>query len=190
MSKLCFIDTETTGLNPKSNGLIQLAGSIEIDHEVKENFNWFVKPLPSDIVEDKALEVNGITREQMAGFPGAREIYNRFTLLLSKYVDKFEKSDKFQFIAYNARFDYDFMRAWFEKLGDKYFGSWFFFPPIDVMNLAATSLYKSRGEMKNFKLLTVAEHVGIETSEEEAHDAMYDINLTKELYRRISCAIL
>ena len=37
MSKIAWIDTETTGLNPKEHALIQLSGIIEIDGCVKES---------------------------------------------------------------------------------------------------------------------------------------------------------
>lgn len=39
--------------------------------------------------------------------------------------------------------------------GDKYFRSWFYFPPIDVMGMAAIHLMKRRADMKDFELLTV-----------------------------------
>lgn len=37
---------------------------------------------------------------------------------------------------------------WFEKSRDKYFGSWFYFPPIDVMGMAAVHLISRRAGMK------------------------------------------
>jgi uncharacterized protein YprB with RNaseH-like and TPR domain len=38
---ILFIDIESTGLDPKRNGIIQIAGIIEINGEVKEKFQIF-----------------------------------------------------------------------------------------------------------------------------------------------------
>ncbi len=55
-------------------------------------------------------------------------------------------------MAYNARFDAYHVRAWFDKNGDKFFGSWFFHPPIDVMRLAAVHVMRKRAGMSDFRL--------------------------------------
>lgn len=188
MMKLCFIDTETTGTDCNKNGIIQIAGEIVFLDENKmlelssrANFNYSIKPFETDVIEDKALEVNGITREQISNFSEPKLVYNQFVDTLSGCCDKFNKQDKLFFIGYNARFDMDFMRAWFAKNNDKFFGSWFFFPPIDVMNIAIFNCMKERHLLPNFKLSTVAEHLKI--SEDGAfHDAMKDILVTKKIF--------
>lgn len=70
--------------------------------------------------------------------------------------------------------------------GDNYFGSWFWSDAIDVMVLAAQALMEQRPMMKDFKLRTVAEQLGIVIEEERLHDAMYDIYLTHEIYKRLT----
>ncbi|MDD3178045.1 MAG: exonuclease domain-containing protein [Candidatus ainarchaeum sp.] len=64
MKKLYF-DVETTGLNPEKHGLIQFSGIIEIDGEIKEKFNFKIKPFDSDLIEESALNVNNISREEL-----------------------------------------------------------------------------------------------------------------------------
>lgn len=187
--KEVFIDVETTGTNHRENGIIQIAGSVCFSNEdnsleEKETFNFNLAPFDTDKIEDKALQVNGVTREQLATYPEPHEVYGQFVQLVSKYCDKFNREDKMFFIGYNARFDYDFMRSWFEKCGDKYFGSFFFFPPIDVMNLAIVDLIKTRHLLPNFKLGTVADHYGI-TTEGALHDADVDIELTKRIFLKL-----
>ena len=184
MIKLCFIDIETTGTDPKKNGLVQLAGIIVIDGVEVDTFDFRLAPFEADIIEDGALSVNGIKREDLAGFSPPREVYREFCDLLGQHVDKFNKLDKSFFVGYNARFDADFIRAWFEKCGDVYFGSWFWFPPIDVMNLALVSLMDKRATMPNFKLATVAKDLGLEP-EGALHDALTDIRLTQQLFNKL-----
>lgn len=185
IQKLCFIDCETTGLDAYKNGLIQLAGKIVIDGEERESFNHRIQPFSNDQIDQRALDTNGITREELKEYPSPVTIYTAFTALLGKYVDKFKSTDKFHFVAYNAPFDMEFVRAFFKKNNDEYFGSWFWFPPIDVMGIVAFQLQHKRASLSNFKLLSVAQHYGLPVKG-KAHDAMFDIELTQRLYEKIA----
>jgi DNA polymerase III subunit epsilon len=183
--KLAFIDTETTGLDPVKNAIIQIAGYIEIDGECRERFNIRMKPAPGKIIEEAAMVTNGITGEEMATFDEHTVGYKNFVQSLGMYVNKFDKQDKFYFVAYNATFDDRFVRQFMNEHGDPYFGSWFHWPSIDVAVLAARELMGVRETMPNFKLVTVAKEYEIAIDEKRLHDAMYDIELTREIYRRI-----
>ncbi len=186
MIKDIFIDVETTGLDAKQHGIIQIAGIIVIDGEWKEDFNLPCNIFPDDAVSDKALEINGKPLDEIRSYADPIEVYQFITGVLKEYVDKYDRKDKFNFIAYNAGFDMDFMRQWFTKNNDKYFGSWFHFPYIDVMGLAAQYLKAEREIMPNFKLGTVANHLLIEIDKAELHDAMYDIKLAQAIYEFIT----
>lgn len=186
MTKLFFFDIETTGVKFWKNGIHQISGCIEIDGEVKEEFNFNVKPNPACLIEDEALKVAGVTREQIAGYEDMKVVYAKIVNMLSKYVNRFDKTDKFFLVGYNnAPFDNPFFRAFFVQNGDQYFGSWFWSSAIDVMVLAANELKDIRHEMENFKLMTVAKTIGIEIDEAKLHDAMYDIYLTREIYHKL-----
>jgi DNA polymerase-3 subunit epsilon len=184
--KKCFIDVETTGLSSTQNGIHQISGIIEIGDKL-ETFNFHVRPFERDIIVVKALEVSGVTEEDLKTdkYENPRIVYGKFCNLLEKYVDKFDPKDKFLFIAYNAPFDYQFIRQWFTKNGDKYFGSYFVHPPIDVMTLACAAIGSDRFDLINFKLNTVAKYFGIKVEEDKLHDAVYDIQLTQYLYDMI-----
>lgn len=182
--KIVFFDLETTGTNPGKNGIHQISGEIVIDGETKEKFDFKVRPNPKAEIVQEALDVGGVTKEQILAYPSMEEIFPKFIELLNKYVDRFDKKDKYFLCGYNnASFDNNFLRGWFLQNGDKYFGSWFWANTIDVMVLATVFLMNVRGNMENFKLKTVATAMGIEVNEEELHDASYDIYLTKEIYK-------
>ena len=68
--KLLFFDLETTGTNPGRNGIHQISGQVVIDGIVKESFDFHVQPNPKAAIEDEALAVAGVTREQIAKFKG------------------------------------------------------------------------------------------------------------------------
>ena len=116
-----------------------------------------------------------------------REVYVKFVNMLSKYVDKFDKKDKFFLVGYNnASFDNHFLKAFFVQNGDNYFYSWFWVNSIDVMVLSTQHLMRKRHEMTDFKQETVARALGIQIDSAKLHDASYDIQLTKKIYNRIS----
>lgn len=185
MKKL-FYDLETTGLHPCQNGIHQISGCIEIDGDVKEWFNFKVKPFDSDLIDDKALETSRVTKEQIMEYESANQVYIKFLGVLNKYVDKFNKKDKFFLIGYNnSKFDDQFLRSWFGKLNDKYFGSWFWPNTVDVMSLASNYLMSVRENMENFKLMTVSKQLGFSVDETKLHDALYDIELTRNIYIKI-----
>jgi DNA polymerase-3 subunit epsilon len=177
---------ETGGLNPKKSALLQLAGIIEIDGKEECDFNYLIAPFDDDEIVQKALEVNGFSMEQVKKFTSPEKSYNQFVKLLDSYVSKYNKQDKFFFVGYNSHsFDMPFVRTFFTKNKNKFFGSYFHYPSLDVMILALEELKEERPRMKNFKLSTVAKEMGIELEEASLHDALYDIKLTREIYKRI-----
>lgn len=181
--KLLFFDLETTGTNPARHGIHQISGMIEIDGVEQERFDFKVRPNPKAEVLDEALAVGGVTREQIEAYPPMEEVYRDFVSMLGRYVNKFNKTDKFFLVGYNnAAFDNQFLRGFFLQNGDNYFGSWFWSNSIDVMVLASQYLMGERHLMTNFKLSTVAAQLGVSVSEDKLHDALYDIYLTREAY--------
>lgn len=181
--KLVFFDLETTGTNPGKHGIHQISGQIVIDGVVKESFDFHVQPNPKALIEEEALKVGGVTREQILAYPPMQQVYQEFVAMLGKYVDKFNKKDKFFLVGYNnAAFDNQFLRGFFLQNGDVYFGSWFWSNSIDVMVLASAYLATRRPEMENFKLSTVAKTLDIVVNDDSLHDAMYDIELTKAVF--------
>jgi len=189
--KKVFFDLETTGVKHWRNGVHQLAGVIEIDGIVTDTFNYKVKPYEKADIEDEALAIANITREDLENYRPMKEVYNEFVKLLGKHVDKFDKKDKFWLIGFNnASFDNQFLRAWFvqnattPKEADygNYYGSWFWANPIDVYVLASHKLMNERAEMTDFQLRTVVKKLGYPVIEEKLHDALYDIELTRIVY--------
>lgn len=187
--KLCFIDCETGGVDPCKHALLQISGIIRINElQVasrifnEKSFTLRIRPFNGDVVEKEALEVNHLNPEEGVG---PREAHIELLKILSKFVNKYDKRDKFFFVGYNARFDNDFLRKFFEKCQDKYFGSWFWNPPLDVMTLALAKLMDRRPAMENFKLATVAKTLGIEFNLEKTHEAEYDIAKTVEIFDKV-----
>ena len=190
--KTVFLDTETTGLDPKRHGIIQIAAIMDIDGVAVDRINLDIRPASCCACDPAALEVSGKTLEEIKAFPHEADQYRAFCEWLGKHVSKFDRNDKAFFSGYNSPFDAEFMRAFFDRNGDKYFGSWFWSGTIDVMGLALLKLRGERHAMQNFKLGTVAEAVlggdvvAEMTSKIGLHNAMTDIELTREIFRKVT----
>lgn len=183
--KKFFYDLETTGLDYKENAIHQISGCIEVDGSVKEYFNIKLRPFEGAVITPEALTTCNLTEEQIMGYQSPEDGFGELMRILAKYVNKYDKKDKFFLIGYNNNsFDNNFLRTFYERhSGDKYFYSWFWVNSIDVMVLAAEHLAEKRHLMENFKLMTVSKEVGLSVIEEKLHDAEYDINLTRDVYR-------
>lgn len=181
--KKVFLDTETTGIDPIKNGPHQIAGCIEIDGVIKEMFNIKFRPHNEAIFEQEALDTCGLTKEEiMSRELSENDAYNQLTRIFLKYVNKFDKKDKFFFYAYNASFDKQMMVEMWLRNHDTYFFSLFWGNHIDIMSLAGETLINRRVNMENFKLLTVARELNIVINESRLHDAEYDTEIMMDIY--------
>ncbi len=183
MKKFIF-DLETTGLDAKKNGIIQIAGIIDLGNNKRHKFDFKCKPFPGQKIEEQALAITGTTREMINTYADPVKAYKALITLMGKYIDKFDKNDKFVIMGYNCTFDIAFMREFFLKNGDKYYGSWFSsYNMIDVHKLftalRGTGFYPELEALENMKLETVAKFYEVEI---KAHDALSDIYATETLY--------
>lgn len=176
--KVLFFDTETTGLDPVKNDIIQLSGIVEIDGEVKEEFNFFSQPFSYENVSQEALDIHGISIDTIRGFPKPESLRIRLIKIMGKYVNRYNKKDKFFPAGMNMGFDSGFLSKNFQKSNDSFFFSWFWGHALDLYELAVILKYKGILDTENLKLETIAEYFRVEL---KAHDAMSDIRATREI---------
>ena len=182
MKKILWVDCESTGLDSKLNDIIQLAMMIEIDGEIKEKHNFFMQPFSYDNISMEALKINGRTIEEIKTFPMPQEVYKQVLAIFDKYINKFDKFDKFSPGGYNVGFDRGFMNEWFIKNGNKFFGSYVDYHLIDPHPVIGLLEYKGILKLENYHLETSCKFFNIEI---KAHDAMSDIEATRELTLKI-----
>ena len=185
MNKIIFIDTETGGVNPEKAALIQLSGIIRIDKKDIEKFNFYIKPFENSEVNEKALEVQGRTLEELKTekYVEEKEVYKQFVNLLDKYVDKYDKKDKFIVAGYNVRFDVDMLKAFFQRHGNNFLFSYLDSSMLDP--LYSIRLLQVAGilpVLENNKLETWCKHFGIEL---KAHDSLEDVKATKKIIGKL-----
>lgn len=180
VTKIIFLDTETGGLSENA-ALTQLSGIIQINKEIKEEFNIFIKPFEGSLVSDEALRIQNRTREELETdkFITEKEAYRQFKSILDKYVDKFDKNDKFVISGYNIRYDIDIINRFFNRQGDHYFFSYVEPTTLDPFNLIAIlQLCGMLPKLHNNKLESWCNYYNIKL---QAHDALEDIKATREL---------
>jgi DNA polymerase-3 subunit epsilon len=184
MKKLLFIDTETTSSDRHKCGVWQIGGVVECGKRIEE-FLFECDIYEGDEISPSAFEVNGMSEEKIAKLPDPDKTYEQFIQLLNKYVDKFDKKDKFTVVAYGAEFDEEVLRHWFEKNDDDYFGSWTWHPWLCMMQQSAFFYQNERQEIQNFKLVTVANYLGVKIQEDKFHNALYDAQIARKIYYKL-----
>ncbi len=180
--KLIWLDSETTGLSAFRNGVIQIAGMVYVNGCIKETFNLKVAPFPTDQIDETALKVVGVTHAEILAYTPPLAAYKEFVKMLGRYIDKFNKHDKFILCGYNIAFDADMLRMWFKKNGDNYFYSYVYGGKLDVSSIVMSHCEQNEIYLPNHKLETVAHHFGVSI---KAHDALEDIKATKAIYDAI-----
>lgn len=185
--RIVYLDTETTGLDPKRNGLVQIAAQVVERGKVLDEIDLKIAPFPRDEIDQKALDVNGLTVDEIAGFREPHICCDEFAAFFGAYCPG---NARLFLSGYNIGFDDQFIRTWFAKCGKQPndFARFFYTPAIDVMSLAAFALMSKRQSMPNFKQSTVAKILGVEI-QGEAHDASVDIKTTRGILRAIYPAL-
>jgi DNA polymerase-3 subunit epsilon len=181
--KILYLDLETTGLNPNENAIIELSGILEVNKEPQESFSIYMKPDSDQVVDNEALKAIGIDEDTINSYPTQQTGYSRFISFLEKYINPYDKTDKLFLVGYNIHsFDVPFLRTFFNRNNNKYFGSYFHHPSIDVMLLVSYFSMSQRSNLPNFKLSTIAKSLGIEVDEERLHMALYDVKITRDIF--------
>jgi len=122
LDRLAFIDLETSGLSPTENRITEI-GVITVDTSgVKE---WSTLIHPGERLSERSRLFNDIGDNAVAAAPRFKNIA----------ADLFARLSGYLFIAHNARFDFSFLRAEFQRVGIE------FCPPVLCSVMLSRKLY-------------------------------------------------
>jgi DNA polymerase-3 subunit epsilon len=160
------LDTETTGLNPRSGDRIIEIGCVELVNRrlTGNNFHSYINPERDS--EEGALAVHGLTTEFLSDKPKFAEIANE----LRDYVKDAE------IIIHNAPFDLGFLDAEFDRMG---------FPSFREHVGSITDTLVQAKEMhpgKRNSLDALCDRYGISNAHRALHGALLDAELLAEVY--------
>lgn len=163
MREIIF-DTETTGLDFRSDRIIELGALELIDHfPTGRALHLYINPQGKTVHPD-ALAVHGITDEFLADKPAFSEVADQI-------VEFFAGAT---LIAHNATFDISFLNAEFARVD---------LPPVEREQILDTLvLARRRHPMGPNSLDALCRRYGIDNSHRTKHGALLDAELLAEVY--------
>lgn len=189
MNKTVFYDMETTGIDPENAAVIQIGAILDVNGEEVDRIDIKLRPHEGANVDTKALAVTGLTIEELMEDPdriSPKEGYWRF-MRFCEFTPgmRVYAENRIHRAGYNIlAFDNKMLEALGARAGDNYTYAKFHWPGIDVASIACAALRQKRGRMKDFKLMSVARAFDIDT-DGQAHDALFDVRVTRDLYYEI-----
>lgn len=161
--EVVVLDTETTGLNPSSCSLLEIAAIRMRGGETVATFQTFVDP--GRAIPDEITELTGITQADIAGAPAPREAVEALA----------EFAGDCNLVAHNASFDQQFIMR--QANPGELPGQW-----IDTLSLSQIVLPR----LKSHRLLDLAAAFGLSTP---THRAMDDTVALGALWRILLAGI-
>jgi DNA polymerase-3 subunit epsilon len=160
------LDTETTGLNPRTGDRVIEIGCVEIFNRklTGNNFHRYINPERDS--DEAALAVHGLTTEFLRDKPKFHEIVEE----LREFVKDAE------IIIHNAPFDLGFLNHEFERLG---------LPPFvdHCSNVIDTLVHaKELHPGKRNSLDALCDRYGISNAHRKLHGALLDSELLADVY--------
>lgn len=160
------LDTETTGLNPRSGDRVIEIGCVEIVNRQLTGSNFHVYINPERDSEPGALAVHGLTTEFLSDKPKFAEI----AAALRDYLRDAEV------IIHNAPFDIGFLDAEFDRLGIPCFAE-HVQGVVDTL-VSAKQLHPG----KRNSLDALCDRYGVSNAHRTLHGALLDAELLAEVY--------
>lgn len=167
-SNYVAIDTETTGLDPEWDGLIEIAAVRVREGQIVGRFSSLVNP--GDYVDEFITELTGITNEMLQAAPTQETVMPRFMEFIEDSI----------LLAHNANFDINFLYDAAEAAGCAPLCNHF----VDTMRISR----KVFRELPHHRLSDIVTACGV--SQSEAHRAEADARAVVECYETMRTKIL
>lgn len=173
------VDVETSGLNPLTDALLEVAIVILDENEhhhlvPKETHAYHVEPFVGARLEKESLEINRIKPFHPLRFaiPEDQALYRIFETITAQL----KKTDCYRavLVGHNAWFDLSFMLSAIAR-SNIHYQPFHTFTTFDTATLAAVTL----GETV---LARAARRARIQFNLEQAHSAIYDVEKTAALF--------
>lgn len=157
-----LIDTETSGLSPLNDDLIELS-AIRIENDlVTDHFTTLIKPLSGKPIDLKSTEVNHITDEMVSNAPDLKNSLERFIRFIGQDI----------LLGYNVSFDMNFINASLLKIGGDPLPNDY----IDLYKITKNFVDSNIG----YKLQNIASEMGV--TSDNPHRALSDCYTAKGVY--------
>ena len=178
--RIVFVDTETSGLDPINSGPHEIAILIYDGANLIADTVFYLNPLDDEVlIHPGALEVSGVTEEQVRSYPLASLVVPQIAAFLSGFCPP----EKFVFAAYNAPFDFGHIKSIFSRHGVDIY-DYFSWQMIDILQLVKNAKYSGQLKIEgDNKLGTITKALDI--PHENQHSALGDIVATRKVFEII-----
>lgn len=180
VNRILWVDTETTGTDPTKHGILQIAAIVEVNGKVTDKIDIKMQPVKGKLINGKALEVHGYNLDTIKTFQEPQLAFNTFYGFLHKNNPVKSRTTRYIMGGKNLKFDLDFINQWFKDITGGPYAFWDYlqFKGFDVSHTLDAMMFAGILPVNDTKLGTVCAHYGIDI---KAHDAMSDIEATREL---------
>ena len=174
-----IVDIETSGFNPKKNALLEIAAVIvelNSNHELEitERYSTHVVPFKNSELDASALKFNGI--DPYHPFRMAIDEKDALDMLFKpiKHAVKRNNCTRAILVGHNPAFDISFLNAAIQRTQIKR-SPFHPFSTFDTATLGGLAYQQT-------VLAKIAQTAGLEWDNEKAHSALYDAEMTAELF--------
>ncbi|NNJ30123.1 3'-5' exonuclease [Lacrimispora defluvii] len=159
--KIIFFDTETTGLDPEKDQIIELAAALVTEKGIELKIDAFCKLPEGEKIPDKIVELTHITDDMLADKGIA---YNEACRIFCNMI---HSDGEALLVAHNIQFDLLFALEMFKRCG--------MVPKAPKLRALDTlTVYKDRAAYPH-KLANAIEHYGLTDKVQNSHRAIDDV---------------
>ncbi|MCK7597442.1 DNA polymerase III subunit epsilon [Microbulbifer sp. CAU 1566] len=162
------LDTETTGLDPKSGHRIIEIGCVELINRKLTGRHYHQYINPERQVDDGAIEVHGITNEFLVDKPVFSQVADEFMTFC----------DGAELVIHNAPFDVGFINAELKRLGNPRWQN--VAAHCGVLDTLALAREKHPGQKNNLDAL--CKRYFVDNSQRDLHGALLDAEILADVY--------
>ena len=180
MNKILFIDTETGGINPMKNSLLEIGlvvwreGKITDENLIKiKHDDYTVTPIAMDIndINLKEHEKDAVSTEKAIE-------------TIMKYKGKHFKDNKAVIGGHNTSFDTNFIKQLFKE-SDYIYGKNFSHREVDTASILKYLSHKERFNKELKSLNDAIDYFDLKITKKERHTGIADALITAKLYNKL-----
>lgn len=165
MFDYCF-DTETTGLIPGTDRIIEIA-CVELENLLPTGRIWRSLINPQRDIPAEVIKIHGITDEMVRDKPIFADVIGEFLAF----------TNGGRLVAHNAKFDIDMVNAELELIG---------MPPLANQFIDTVSLARKQFPGAKVTLDNLCRRFGIDISKRVKHEALLDTQLLARVYLELN----
>lgn len=170
--KIIFFDTETTGLDPEKDQIIELAAVLVTEKGIELKIDAFCKLPAGEKLPEKIVELTHITDEMLAD----RGIDYKEACRI--FCNMIHSDSEVLLVAHNVQFDLLFILEMFKRCG--------MVPKAPKLRaLDSLTVYKDRAAYPH-KLEAAIEHYGLSDKVQNSHRAIDDVLALHEVVKAMA----